>query len=136
MLDELFDYQLGELQYRSLRFEHQRLEMPNYQGNAVVNYTEREVPFTRIIEHKHFEFGTQPHTVITREYPHEWTKGEEAYYPLNNQKNDKLYASYRAKLENLDNFLIGGRLAEYKYYDMDKVIRAALDMSSFELDNI
>lgn len=126
MLDELFDYELGELQYRSLRFEHELLDVQNHQGNAVVNYTEREVPYTRIIEHKHFEFGMQPKTVITREYPQDWDRSKEAYYPMNNDKNSVLYAQYRSKAE-LEGYLIGGRLAEYKYYDMDKVIRAALD---------
>lgn len=126
MLDELYDYQFGELNYRSLRFEHEVKNTPNYQGNAVLNYTEKEIPYTRIIEHKHFEFGTQDKTVISKEYPQPWKKGDEAYYPVNNIKNEMLYGKY-LNLVDKTKYLIGGRLAEYKYYDMDKVIRAALD---------
>ncbi|MBS5932234.1 MAG: UDP-galactopyranose mutase [Clostridiales bacterium] len=126
MIDEFFDYQLGELQYRSLRFESEVLEEENYQGNAVVNYTEREVPYTRIIEHKHFEFGKQPHTVITREYPSEWEKGSEPYYPINDDKNGSLYERYRGLAEKETNVIFGGRLGQYRYYDMDKVIESAL----------
>jgi UDP-galactopyranose mutase len=127
MLDEYFDYCYGELEYRSLKFEHQLLDIDNYQGNAVVNYTEKEVPFTRIIEHKHFEFGTQPQTIITREYPIAWNRKEEAYYPINDTHNNALYLKYRALASQKNNFIFGGRLAEYTYYDMDKIVRAALD---------
>ena len=131
MIDEYFDYRLGELEYRSLRFEHELLEgEDNYQGNAVVNYTERVIPYTRIIEHKHFEFGKQPDTVITREYPADWKKGDEPYYPINNERNDKLFAEYQKLAEQEKNVLFGGRLGQYKYYDMDKVIEAALEMVS------
>lgn len=129
MIDEYFDYRLGELEYRSLRFETELVEgCDNYQGNAVVNYTEREVPYTRVIEHKHFEFGKQPDTVITREYPATWTKGDEPYYPVNNEKNDALFAEYQKLAAKESNVLFGGRLGQYKYYDMDKVIEAALSM--------
>lgn len=134
MIDEYFDYCLGELQYRSLRFETEYLEdCDNYQGNAVVNYTEREIPYTRIIEHKHFEFGIGTGTVITKEYPAEWRKGDEPYYPINNEQNDKLYGEYRKLAEKEKSVLFGGRLGAYRYYDMDKVIAAALDMVSGEL---
>ncbi|HAB61360.1 MAG TPA: UDP-galactopyranose mutase, partial [Lachnospiraceae bacterium] len=126
MIDEFFDYQLGELQYRSLQFESEVLEEENYQGNAVVNYTEREVPYTRIIEHKHFEFGKQPHTVITREYSSEWEKDSEPYYPINDEKNGSLYEKYRELAEKEANVIFGGRLGQYRYYDMDKVIESAL----------
>lgn len=135
MLDEYFEYQLGELQYRSLRFEQEVLEgCDNYQGNAVVNYTEREVPYTRIIEHKHFEFGTQPDTIITREYPATWEKGEEPYYPINDDRNNALFAEYQKLAEKEEKVLFGGRLGQYKYYDMDKVIEAALAMAEAELE--
>ena len=134
MIDEYFHYQLGELAYRSLRFETEVLDgEDNYQGNAVVNYTEREIPYTRIIEHKHFEFGTQPDTVITREYPQEWKKGDEPYYPVNDEVNGALYQKYEALAAEEKNVLFGGRLGQYKYYDMDKVIRAALTMAQSEL---
>lgn len=133
MIDEYFNYCLGELEYRSLRFETELLkDCDNYQGNAVVNYTEREIPYTRIIEHKHFEFGTQPDTVITREYPAAWKKGDEPYYPVNDAKNEKLFAEYKKLAENEKNVLFGGRLGQYKYYDMDKVIDAALTMAEQE----
>lgn len=129
MIDEYFDYQLGELEYRSLCFEHELLEgEENHQGNAVVNYTERQIPYTRIIEHKHFEFGTQPDTVITREYPADWKKGDEPYYPINNERNDALFAKYQELAAKEENVLFGGRLGQYRYYDMDKVIEAALTM--------
>ena len=129
MIDEYFDYVLGELEYRSLRFEHELLEgEENYQGNAVVNYTEREIPYTRIIEHKHFEFGTQPDTIITKEYPAEWKKGDEPYYPVNNERNHTLFEEYRKMADKEKNVLFGGRLGQYRYYDMDKVIEAALLM--------
>lgn len=134
MIDEYFDYRLGELQYRSLRFEQETLEgCDNYQGNAVVNYTEREVPYTRIIEHKHFEFGTHPDTIITREYPATWQKGDEPYYPINDERNNALFAQYEKLAEREANVLFGGRLGQYKYYDMDKVIAAALKMAEEEL---
>ena len=125
MIDEYFGYQLGALEYRSVRFETEVLDCENYQGNAVVNYTEREVPYTRIIEHKHFEFGTQEKTVITKEYPAEWTEGMEPYYPVNDEKNQELYKRYEALAAEEKNVIFGGRLAEYKYYDMDKVIESA-----------
>ena len=134
MIDEYFDYCLGELEYRSLCFEEELIKgEENYQGNAVVNYTEREVPYTRIIEHKHFEFGKQPDTVITREYPAEWKKGDEPYYPVNNERNDNLFAEYKKLAEKEKNVLFGGRLGQYKYYDMDKVIEAAMQMCEEEL---
>ena len=133
MIDQFYDYRLGVLEYRSVRFETEKLEVDNYQGNAVVNYTDREVSYTRIIEHKHFEFGKQPVTIISREYSSEWKKGDEPYYPVNNEKNNALYEQYR-ELANKDNKVIfGGRLGGYKYYDMDKVIAAALDMCENEL---
>ena len=125
-IDAYFDYCLGTLEYRSVRFETELLDQENYQGNAVVNYTEREIPYTRIIEHKHFEFGTQPKTVISREYPSEWKLGDEPYYPVNNEKNNSLYARYKALAEKEEKVIMGGRLGEYKYYDMDKVIESAL----------
>ena len=125
-IDEYFGYKLGQLEYRGLRFETERLEEENHQGVAVVNYTEFEIPYTRIIEHKHFEFGTQPVTYITREYPADWHRGEEAYYPVNNDHNQQLYQKYVALAKQEPNTIFGGRLAEYKYYDMDDVIEAAL----------
>ena len=133
MIDEFFDYKLGMLEYRSLKFENKVLDVKNYQGNAVVNYTEREIPYTRVIEHKHFEFGDQDKTVITFEYPQDWDKTKEAYYPVNNEKNNKLYEEYRELAKNEENIIFGGRLAEYKYYDMDDVIKAALDLAKVEL---
>ena len=134
MIDEYFDYKLGELSYRSLRFETELIEgEDNYQGNAVVNYTEREVPYTRIIEHKHFEFGKQPDTVITREYPADWKKGDEPYYPVNNDATAELYASYKALADKEGNVIFGGRLGQYKYFDMDKVIEEALNLAEKEL---
>ena len=126
MLDQYFDYKYGVLEYRSVRFETEKLDMENYQGNAVVNYTEREVPYTRIIEHKHFEYGTQPVTVISREYPSEWKLGEEPYYPVNDAKNETVAEKYRALAAAEKNVIFGGRLGEYRYYDMDKVIEKAL----------
>ena len=134
MIDEYYHYRLGTLEYRSLRFETEELpEEDNYQGNAVVNYTEREVPYTRIIEHKHFEFQNGEGTVITREYPATWKKGDEPYYPINDEKNGALYAQYAELAKKEANVLFGGRLGQYKYYDMDKVIRSALDMVKEEL---
>lgn len=129
MIDEYFGCRLGALEYRSLRFETEELPLEeNYQGNAVVNYTEREIPYTRIIEHKHFEFGSQPGTVITREYPAEWKKGDEPYYPVNDERNNKLYEAYRELAGKEKNVLFGGRLGQYRYFDMDKTIAAALEM--------
>ena len=127
MIDEYFGYQLGALQYRSVRFETEVLDCENYQGNAVVNYTEREVPYTRIIEHKHFEFGKQEKTVISREYSSEWSVGMEPYYPVNDEKNNALFEEYKKLAEKEENVIFGGRLGDYKYYDMDKVVAAALD---------
>ncbi|MBP7781299.1 MAG: UDP-galactopyranose mutase, partial [Paludibacteraceae bacterium] len=125
-VDEFFDYKLGKLEYRTVRFETETLNMANYQGNAVVNYTAAEVPYTRIIEHKHFEFGTQPKTVISREYSSEWTEGSEPFYPVNDQRNGDLYSQYKKLVDQQSDVIFGGRLAEYKYYDMDKVIESAL----------
>lgn len=134
MIDQFYEYCYGELAYRSLRFETEYLEdEDNYQGNAVVNYTEREVPYTRIIEHKHFEFGTQKGTVITREYPKEWSRGDEPYYPVNDKHNSELYEKYAQRAAQEKNVLFGGRLGQYKYYDMDKVVRAALAMVEEQL---
>ena len=127
MIDEYFGYQLGALEYRSVRFETEVLDCENYQGNAVVNYTEREVPYTRIIEHKHFEFGKQEKTVISREYSSEWSVGMEPYYPVNDEKNNALFEEYKKLAEKEENVIFGGRLGDYKYYDMDKVVAAALD---------
>lgn len=132
-IDEYFNYSLGELEYRSLKFEHQILDMDNYQGNAVVNYTEREVPYTRIIEHKHFEFGAQEKTVITKEYPKGWEKGSEPYYPINDHTNNSRYSEYKKMAENEPKVIFGGRLAEYKYYDMHQVIGSALKEVKKEL---
>ena len=125
-LDEFYNYRFGHLEYRSLKFEQEVLDIPNYQGVAIVNSTERKIPHTRIIEHKHFEFGSQPATVITREYPEEWTPGKEAYYPINDEKNDQKFKQYMELVKNERNVIFGGRLAEYKYYDMHQVIGAAL----------
>ncbi|WP_339320694.1 UDP-galactopyranose mutase [Paenibacillus sp. FSL R10-2734] len=125
-IDAFFDYKYGVLEYRSLRFETEVLDTPNYQGNAVVNYTDSETPYTRIIEHKHFDFGTQPKTVISREYSEEWKRGDEPYYPINDNKNNELYEKYKALTEAQNKVIFGGRLAEYKYYDMDKVVEVAL----------
>ena len=125
-IDAYFGYKLGALAYRSVRFETETLDMENYQGNAVVNYTDADTPYTRIIEHKHFEFGTQPKTVISREYSAEWKVGDEPYYPVNDEANGALYQQYKALAEGEEKVLFGGRLGEYKYYDVDKVIEAAL----------
>ena len=132
-VDAYFDYRLGVLEYRSVRFETETLDMENYQGNAVVNYTDAETPYTRIIEHKHFTFGTQPKTVISREYSAEWQRGDEPYYPVNDDKNGALYARYKALADAEPNVLFGGRLGEYKYYDMDKVIEVALAAAHKEI---
>ena len=129
-IDRYFDYCYGELNYRSLRFEHEVLEgVDNYQGNAVVNYNSAEIPYTRIIEHKHFEFGTQPDTVITREYAQEWKKGDEPYYPVNDIQNNEIYTKYKSLADQQKKVVFGGRLAEYKYYDMHQVIESALKLS-------
>ena len=133
-IDAYFGYQLGKLEYRTVRFETEVLDTDNYQGVAVVNYTDRETPYTRIIEHKHFEFGTQPKTVISREYPSEWTEGMEPYYPVNDAKNQTLYKQYAALAEK-ENVIFGGRLGEYKYYDMDKVIEAAMNRWKKEISS-
>lgn len=125
-IDEYYDYRLGELEYRTVRFENEILDTEDYQGNAVVNYTEYEVPYTRIIEHKHFEYTKCPKTVISKEYPVEYREGLEAYYPINDERNGKLYDSYKELAEKEKNVIFGGRLGEYKYYDMDKVIERAL----------
>ncbi|MGI4728318.1 MAG: UDP-galactopyranose mutase [Janthinobacterium lividum] len=125
-IDQYYDYQFGKLQYRSLKFEQQTLDMENYQGSAIVNYTEREVPFTRIIEHKHFEFGTQPKTVITHEFPAEWNEGNEPFYPINDQLNNDTYKKYKGLADKENNVIFGGRLAEYRYYDMHQIIGSAL----------
>lgn len=125
-IDSYYDYRFGRLEYRSLRFETEVLDTDNYQGVAVVNYTDRETPYTRVIEHKHFEFGTQPKTVITREYPAAWREGMEPYYPVNDARNQELYEKYAALAAREKNVIFGGRLAEYQYYDMDKVIGSAM----------
>lgn len=127
-LDSLYDYCYGQLEYRSLRFETEVIDKENYQGVAVVNYTDRETPYTRVIEHKHFEFGTQPKTVITREYPADWQPGMEPYYPMNDEKNQQLFEKYKALADQDEKRIFGGRLAEYKYYDMDKVIESAFGL--------
>ena len=136
MIDEFYDYKFGTLEYRSLRFEHELLEEENYQGNAVVNYTDYEVPYTRIIEHKHFEYGNQPKTIITREYPATWNKGDEPYYPMNNDENNELYAKYKELADKEENVIFGGRLAQYKYYDMNNVIEEALNCVKEEFRHV
>jgi len=139
-IDAYFDFKLGNLEYRSVRFENELLDIPNFQGNAAVNYTDRETPWTRIIEHKWFEFGKDedgrdlPKTVISREYSSEWKPGDEPYYPVNDERNTKLYADYRALADREENVIFGGRLGEYKYYDMDAVIASALSCAERELD--
>lgn len=132
-IDAYFDYKIGTLEYRSVRFETEVLDKPNFQGNAAVNYTDAETPWTRIIEHKWFEFGIQPKTVISREYSSEWKPGDEPYYPVNDEKNSKLYEEYRKLAEGENNVVFGGRLGEYKYYDMDAVIASALVFCDKEL---
>ncbi|MBE6943256.1 MAG: UDP-galactopyranose mutase [Ruminococcaceae bacterium] len=136
MIDQYYDYCYGELEYRGLRFETETLNCDNFQGNAVINYNEYEVPYTRIIEHKHFAFGTQEKTVITREYPQKWERGQEPYYPVNNDANNTLYEKYRALAEKEDRVIFGGRLGQYKYFDMHQVIAAALDCADGELNEI
>lgn len=139
-IDAYFGYKLGYLEYRSVRFETELLDIPNFQGNAAVNYTDRETPWTRIIEHKWFEFGKDekgndlPKTVISREYSSEWKPGDEPYYPVNDDKNSKLYTEYKILADDEENVIFGGRLGEYKYYDMDQVIDAALQKSEDEFD--
>ena len=125
-IDQFYNYKYGNLNYRSLFFENERLQEENFQGNAVVNYTDKETPYTRIIEHKHFEFGKQSHTVITKEYPREWEEGMEPYYPVNDKTNAIIYEKYRKNTKKEENVIFGGRLAEYKYYDMHQVIASAL----------
>ena len=134
-IDAYFDYALGNLEYRSVRFENEILDIPNFQGNAAVNYTDRETPWTRIIEHKWFEFGKDeagndlPKTVISKEYSSEWKPGDEPYYPVNDEKNNKLYQEYKKMSEKEEKVIFGGRLGEYKYYDMDVTIRSALNLA-------
>ena len=136
MIDEFFEYKLGHLEYRMVEFETEEfLDVENYQGNAVVNYTEREVPYTRIIEHKHFTFGTQKDTIISKEYPAEWKPGKEPYYPINNEKNNALYEKYQKLAEKEKDVIFGGRLGDYKYYDMDKTILAAWALVKKELES-
>lgn len=134
MIDQYYDYCFGELEYRSLRFETEVLEMENYQGNAVVNYNEYEIPYTRIIEHKHFEYGETRKTVITREYPATWKIGDEPYYPMNDEKNNYLYEKYKALADKENKVIFGGRLGMYKYYDMHHIISEALDMVGKEFN--
>ena len=136
MIDEFYNYKFGTLEYRSLKFEHEILDEENYQGNAVVNYTEYEIPYTRIIEHKHFEYGAQPKTVITREYPAKWNKGDEPYYPINNERNNNMYAKYKELADKETNVIFGGRLAQYKYYDMHHVIEQALNAVKKEFKEV
>ena len=133
MIDEFFGYEYGALQYRSVRFETEELPMDNYQGNAVVNYTDRDIPYTRIIEHKHFEFGSQPTTVVSREYSAEWEIGGEPYYPVNDEGNNNLYEKYKRLAASRGDMIFGGRLGHYKYYDMDKVIASALEAARNEV---
>lgn len=133
-IDQYYNYCFGELQYRSVRFETEVLDTDNYQGNAVVNYTEYEVPYTRIIEHKHFEYGNQPKTVISREYSDTWNKDKEPYYPINNDRNNELYLKYKGLADKDDKVIFGGRLGQYKYYDMHKVIEEALKTVEAELN--
>ena len=134
-IDEFYDYAYGHLEYRSLHFETKRLEIPNFQGNAVINYTEREIPYTRVIEHKHFDFGNQPHTVITYEYPDTYAPGKEPYYPVNDERNTAMYARYQARAKQEKDVIFGGRLACYTYADMDDTIAAALDLFRQESEN-
>ncbi|MDR1638874.1 MAG: UDP-galactopyranose mutase, partial [Clostridiales bacterium] len=128
-IDAYFDFRLGYLEYRSLKFESETMDIPNYQGNAVVNYTDAETPYTRIIEHKHFEFGDQPKTVVTKEYPQDWHPGDEPFYPVNDEKNQALYAKYK-ELAKQESVIFGGRLGQYRYLDMDDTIEEALKASA------
>ena len=132
-IDRYFNYCYGNLEYRSVRFDTEILDTENFQGNAVVNFTDVETSYTRIIEHKHFEFGTQPNTVISREFSQEWTLGQEPYYPVNDEKNNALYAQYRAIADRETGTIFGGRLAQYRYYDMDAVIASALETAEKEI---
>lgn len=139
-IDEFFEYRFGKLEYRTVRFEQETLDIPNYQGNAVVNYTEREVPYTRVIEHKHFEmFGNEvyacPKTVVSKEYSTEWTEGMEPYYPVNDEKNNALYAKYKALADKEKSIIFGGRLAEYKYYDMAPIVERVMEFALSEIMN-
>lgn len=129
-IDEFFNKCYGSLDYRSLRFETEILDTDNYQGNAVVNYTDRDVPYTRVIEHKHFEYGNQPKTIITREFPLDVSIDNEAYYPINDSKNQEIYNKYKELANKQNNVIFGGRLAEYKYYDMHQVVERAIDTAS------
>ena len=134
MIDEYYNYCFNELEYRTLRFETEVFDTENYQGNAVVNYTDYEVPYTRIIEHKHFDFGNLEKTVITREYPATWKKGDEPYYPMNDEKNNALYKKYKELADKEENVLFGGRLGMYKYFDMHHIIREALNLAEKEFN--
>lgn len=134
-IDAYFNYEYGPLEYRSVRFETEVLDQPNFQGNAVINYTDRETPWTRIIEHKHFEFGTQPRTVISKEYSSEWKPGDEPFYPVNDAKNSELLKKYQQKAEECRNVIFGGRLGEYKYYDMDQAAARTLEIVKEELES-
>jgi UDP-galactopyranose mutase len=134
-IDEYYKYQFGQLEYRSLRFEHQTFDQENYQGNALINYSEREVPYTRTIEHKHFEFGTQPKTVVTKEYPQEWTAEKEPYYPVNDIKNNRVFKQYQQLADLEQRVIFGGRLAEYRYYDMHQIIASALKKVAVHFDS-
>ncbi len=129
MIDEFYNFKLGNLEYRTVKFENEKLDVENYQGNAVVNYTSKDVPYTRIIEHKHFEFGQQDFTIISKEYSVEWQPGMEPYYPVNNGDNNELFEKYKKLADNEEKVIFGGRLGNYKYYDMDKVIEAALELA-------
>ncbi|EHK2327970.1 UDP-galactopyranose mutase [Clostridium perfringens] len=133
MIDEFYNYKFGTLEYRSLKFHNEILNERNYQGNAVINYTEYDIPYTRIIEHKHFEYGNQDKTIITKEYPATWNRGDEPYYPINNEKNNNIYLKYKELADKEENIIFGGRLAEYKYYDMHNVIESALICAKNEL---
>jgi UDP-galactopyranose mutase len=131
-IDEFYSYRFGKLEYRTVKFETEILDCANYQGNAVVNYTEKEIPYTRIIEHKHFEFGAQPKTVISKEYSSEWKDGSEPMYPVNDEKNNSLYQQYKDLADHENNVIFGGRLAEYRYYDMDKIVEQVLKTSNIQ----
>ena len=133
-IDEYFDYRYGELEYRSLEFKHEKLAVKNYQGVPVVNYTDSDTPYTRIIEHKHFEFGDQDMTVITKEYPQKWDRSKEKFYPINNSSNNNLYKKYRDLAKKETNLILGGRLAEYKYYDMHQVIASSINKAKKVID--
>ena len=134
-IDQYYEYRFGQLEYRSLKFEHEVLDKENHQGNAIVNYTEKSVPYTRIIEHKHFEFGTQPKTVVTKEFPQEWTIEKEPFYPINDEKNMAVYKQYELLADKEERVIFGGRLAEYRYYDMHQVIGSALKKVSDHFKN-